>query len=310
MSEQARDNTLILVDYDNVYVTLKNYYRDLDKPNVMYDVITQIKEKYKDDNILSYRLFADFQKVQISDEGYEILKGNHVEIEHVFNGKNASDVILMINCMKYMMQYPHINKIVLVSSDSDIVPIFHEVQLLDKKLEVLYFDINTGSEHKNHIKEIGIANMSLESLLNVPTYIEHSCADDFFNDKISNKDFFSRQLQAINNIIEEEYNKYPKKDDSGNVISGGGTSYSALREGIKNRCICPAIELSKNQGNKYMDFLAMLQEKDVLYKYNYDFNEKNFYTYLLNEVTLLQLGINISNMKKESHYGVKSGVKI
>ena len=62
MSEQARDNTLILVDYDNVYVTLKNNYRDFKNPNIMYDVITEIKKHYSADNILSYRLFADFSK--------------------------------------------------------------------------------------------------------------------------------------------------------------------------------------------------------------------------------------------------------
>ena len=54
------DNTLILVDYDNVYVTLKNNYRDFKNPNIMYDVITEVKKYYSDDNILSYRLFADF----------------------------------------------------------------------------------------------------------------------------------------------------------------------------------------------------------------------------------------------------------
>lgn len=299
----VKDNTLILVDYDNVFVTLKNYYRDLDRPNVMYDVITEIKELYKDDNILSYRLFADFQKVQISDEGYKILKESHVEIEHVFNGKNASDVILMINCMKYMMQYPHISKIVLVSSDSDIVPIFHEVQLLNRKLEVLYFDINTGAEHKKHINEVGIKNMALESLLKVPTYVEQVDLDSFFNYKISNKAFFTRQLEAINDIIVVEYHKYLKKDSSGIIISGGGTSFNALLEGMKSRCICPAVELSKNQMGKYINFLEMLQDKDILYRYDFTYNGKQYYSYLLKENTLLSLGITISDLKKELDYG-------
>lgn len=49
------DNTLILVDYDNVYVTLKNNYRDFRNPNIMYDVITNIKEHYKTDNVLNYK---------------------------------------------------------------------------------------------------------------------------------------------------------------------------------------------------------------------------------------------------------------
>lgn len=296
------DNTIILVDYDNVYVTLKNYYRNILRPDIMYDVITEIRKRYNNDNVLSIKLFADFQKVQISDVGYEILKENHVEIEHVFNGKNASDVILMINCMKYMMQYPHISKIVLVSSDSDIVPIFHEVQLLNKKLEVLYFDVNTGAEHKKHIKEVGIPNMMLEALLSVPVYIECDDIDEFYNLKKSDITLFTKQLQAINDIIEEEYNKYLKKDVTGNIISGGGTGYNTLLEGVKNNCVCPAIELSKNQGGKYTNFLDMLQSKNILYRYDFVFNNKNFYTFLLNENVLSQLGIVINNLKRECDF--------
>lgn len=86
------------------------------------------------------------------------------EIEHVFNGKNASNGILIINCMKCMNQYPHIDKIVLISSDSDLVPIFREVQLQNKILEVLYFEINTGKDHIQHIREIGILNNSIENV--------------------------------------------------------------------------------------------------------------------------------------------------
>lgn len=58
--------------------TLQNTYRDFKNPFIMYDVISKIRERYKDDNIICFKLFADFQKVKISDEGYEILKRNHV----------------------------------------------------------------------------------------------------------------------------------------------------------------------------------------------------------------------------------------
>lgn len=297
------DNTLILVDYDNVYVTLKNNYRDFRNPNIMYDVITEVKKYYSDDNILSYRLFADFQKVQISNEGYEILKKNHVEIEHVFNGKNASDVILMINCMKYLMQYPHINKIVLISSDSDIVPIFHEVQLLNKKLEVLYFDVNTGSEHKNHIKEIGIPSITLESLLGLDVYPEIATVDDLYVFKTKDKEYFEQLLQNINDIIVDLSSVYNKKDALGNVVCAGGVHISSIIDKANEVGIWPMRENWKGNNS----IMQMLQNKNILIEYPY-YYEKNQKTNILSENYLSDNGININNLLKKSDYSSRTGI--
>lgn len=245
------DKTIILVDYDNVFVTLKNNYRDFKHPNVMYDIITKIRDKYKNDKILSLKLFADFQKAQISDIGYDILKKSHVEIEHVFNGKNASDVILMINCMKYMMQYPHIDKIVLVSSDSDLVPIFHEVELLGKKLEVIYFDINTSKEHIQHIKEIGIDNYTIESILGINKYVECKDIDKFYDYKTSDHESFGLFLNKVNEGIEQMYKKYLKKDNNGNITNAGAVDIPNLTYYLRENCIVPERELWKN-GNEIL----------------------------------------------------------
>lgn len=294
----VKDNTLILVDYDNVFITLKNNYRDFRNPNIMYDVITKVKEHYKEDNILSYKLFADFQKVQISDEGYEILKKNHVEIEHVFNGKNASDVILMINCMKYMLQYPHINKIVLISSDSDIVPIFHEVQLLNKKLEVLYFDVNTGVEHKEHIKQIGIPNITIENLLGIEVYPTIKSSDDLYTYKNKDKKYFNEFLQKLNDTIREISRGYDKKDSSGNVICAGGVSLRDISEKANEVGLWALRECTRNENN----VLVMLQEKNILIEHSYQYNKKSQKTYILSEQYLQDNGITITNLLKISNY--------
>lgn len=296
------DNTLILVDYDNVFVTLKNNYRDFRNPNIMYDVVSKIKDKYSGDNILSCRLFADFQKVQISDEGYDILKKSHVEIEHVFNGKNASDVILMINCMKYMMQYPHINKIVLVSSDSDLVPIFHEVKLLNKKLEVMFFEVNTSNEHIEHMKEADIIHHSIEKLMEVATYKEYPDLETFYNSKILNKDYFSQLLENINRVMLEAYNKFLNKDGMGNVTNAGIVKISELIEQIREQGICAENELRKNTNTSYVNLFNMLQEKNILIRHDYSINGKNYNTLILSETYLSQNSIIIDNLLKANDY--------
>lgn len=296
------NNTLILVDYDNVFVTLKNNYRDFKQPNIMYDVITKIKEYYADDNVLSCRLFADFQRVQISEEGYNILRKAHVEIEHVFNGKNASDVILMINCMKYMMQYPHIDKIVLVSSDSDLVPIFHEVKLLNKQLEVLYFDINTSDEHKKHMAETNIIHHSIETLLGIKPYQECSDIDSFYAYKTADKLYFTTLLQIINDLLRNEYNKYIKKDASGKITSLGFIKFSDLVDKMKVNAICPEREFTRNPVDRFHNFTDMLTGKNIIESYSFTIAGKTMNTILLSQSYLTMNDITITNLLQKEDY--------
>ena len=298
------DKTIILVDYDNVFVTLKNNYRDFKHPNVMYDIITKIRDKYKNDKILSLKLFADFQKAQISDIGYDILKKSHVEIEHVFNGKNASDVILMINCMKYMMQYPHIDKIVLVSSDSDLVPIFHEVELLGKKLEVIYFDINTSKEHIQHIKEIGIDNYTIESILGINKYVECKDIDEFYDYKTSDHESFGLFLNKVNEGIEQMYKKYLKKDNNGNITNAGAVDIPNLTYYLRENCIVPERELWKNGNDNYNNIVSLLLDKKILIQHVYEANNKKFTTFILSEAYLNSKSIHVDGLITANDYPI------
>lgn len=298
------DKTIILVDYDNVFVTLKNNYRDFKHPNVMYDIITKIRDKYKNDKILSLKLFADFQKAQISDIGYDILKKSHVEIEHVFNGKNASDVILMINCMKYMMQYPHIDKIVLVSSDSDLVPIFHEVELLGKKLEVIYFDINTSKEHIQHIKEIGIDNYTIESILGINKYVECKDIDEFYDYKTSDHESFGLFLNKVNEGIEQMYKKYLKKDNNGNITNAGAVDIPNLTYYLRENCIVPERELWKNGNDNYNNIVSLLLDKKILIQHVYEANNKKFTTFILSEAYLNSESIHVDGLITANDYPI------
>lgn len=298
------DKTIILVDYDNVFVTLKNNYRDFKHPNVMYDIITKIRDKYKNDKILSLKLFADFQKAQISDIGYDILKKSHVEIEHVFNGKNASDVILMINCMKYMMQYPHIDKIVLVSSDSDLVPIFHEVELLGKKLEVIYFDINTSKEHIQHIKEIGIDNYTIESILGINKYVECKDIDEFYDYKTSDHESFGLFLNKVNEGIEQMYKKYLKKDNNGNITNAGAVDIPNLTYYLRENCIVPERELWKNGNDNYNNIVSLLLDKNILIQHVYEANNKKFTTFILSEAYLNSESIHVDGLITANDYPI------
>lgn len=252
---------------------------------------------------MSFRLFADFQKVQISDEGYDILKKNQVEIEHVFNGRNASDVLLMINCMKYMMHYPYISKIALVSSDSDLIPIFHEIQLLNKKLEVLYSEINISDDHIKHMEDAKIIHESIENLMHVSKYKECSELDEFYNSKVSDNTYFTELLNKINGIIIDAYNKYLKKDAAGNVENAGITKLSDLLiEEMKKLGICPEREFKKPTATSYENIIQMLQDKNILIRHDYTIKGKNYNTLILSETYLAAHSINIDNLIKSTDF--------
>ena len=204
--------------------------------------------------------------------------------------------------MKFMMQYPHINKIILVSSDSDLVPIFHEVQLLNKKLEVLYFDVNTAEDHKRHIKEIGIANISIESLLQLQEYKICNGLEEFYEYKKSDKIYFEQLLQCINDIIKELYNKYLKTDDSGNILNVGCATVETIAHKIKENGICCEKELNKNTTMVYCNLLEMLLDKKILVKHVYSLKEKPYTTFILSEEYLNSNDININDLVKKNQF--------
>lgn len=299
---KVKENTIILVDYDNVFITLENNYRDFQHKTIMYDVITKIRHKYASDNILCFKLFADFQKIIISDIGYGILKQCNVEIEHVFGGKNAADVTLMLTCMKMIHQYPHVEKFVLISSDSDMMPIFKEIQLADKKLDVIYSGVNASIDYISHIQNVGINNTTIESVLGLEVAEDIETVDELYQIKTKNKLYFQQLLQHVNDAIYLTYDKYLRTNWQGDIVSVGSASAATITTYLSECGVCPERELKKNSGHKHCIFISMLLDKGILMYHEYKLGRKILGTYILSEQYLDDHKLYVDGLIKKCDY--------
>ena len=221
------DNTAIYIDYDNVYIMLERYYQRQDSSSLAVDIVKEIRNLYKDDKILTFKAFCDFQK---SGKQLSELQKQLVELRHVYSSgegdgrKNASDIALAIDVVKNLFNKPDCNKYVLVSSDSDMLPLINEITYNGKKVEVIYSTRGIKDGYEENIKEWGITSYTIEGLLKIEPYTEIN--DEEIETNLSDI------LDIINEGINLEYTKYAKEVDG--KRSFGTSSRKSIRESLKS----------------------------------------------------------------------------
>lgn len=143
-SKNLLENVAIFVDYDNVYWTLqKNYNHDPDHKNPEKNLFNQLWQRYGQDNVRTFRVYADFQYIRTSLTN---LQKNRVQIRHVYsNGKesensrkNSSDIELCIDAIENTYKDQNISCYVFVTADSDMIPILSRLMYKGKRVELFY----------------------------------------------------------------------------------------------------------------------------------------------------------------------------
>ncbi|MFD2442529.1 NYN domain-containing protein [Bacillus sp. CGMCC 1.16607] len=137
------DNVAIFVDYDNVYWTLENNYKhNPDSDDSAKNLFVQLWERYKQDNVRTFRAYADFQKIKTS---LTSLQKKRVQIRHVYSNekqgdhrKNSSDIELCIDAIESTYKDPNISCYVFVTADSDMIPILSRLMYKGKRVELFY----------------------------------------------------------------------------------------------------------------------------------------------------------------------------
>lgn len=200
------EKTGIFIDYDNVYITLEQYYETVSNDNLKTIIIEKIREHFKGNKILSIKAFADFQKINMA---LTVLQKNQVELRHVYSSndrKNASDIALAISVIKSIYSQEHIDKYVIVSSDSDMLPIINEITYFDKGIFVIYSEFGSKEGYDEYLSKEKCE--TIEKILNLTPY---KPIEDF---EITGN--IIDYLENINEGIRETFNKYSH--------SGGGTT--------------------------------------------------------------------------------------
>ncbi|ASF54209.1 hypothetical protein WYY_16467 [Bacillus velezensis M27] len=150
-SERKLDNVAIFVDYDNVYWSLmNNYSHDPDYQSEDKNLFSRLWERYGQDNVRSFRVYADFNKLR---SNMTSLQKKRVQIRHVYsNGKdgdhrkNASDIELCIDAIENTYKDPSISCYVFVTADSDMIPIMSRLMYKGKRVE-LYYSAKNAPKH-------------------------------------------------------------------------------------------------------------------------------------------------------------------
>lgn len=189
-SKSLLDNVAIFIDYDNVYWTLKKYYNhDPDHHDPEKNLFNRLWERYGQDHVRTFRVYADFQQVRTS---LTSLQQNRVQIRHVYsngkdgeNRKNSSDIELCIDAIENTYKESNITCYVFVTADSDMIPILSRMMYKGKRVELFYL------------------SKAAPKYVDMSTYVHH-CEDliDFLNIKqikYNIEDYIEQALQLIIN---------------------------------------------------------------------------------------------------------------
>lgn len=280
-------NTVVFVDYDNVYITLDKNYVNFERLDLRKDVILEIENKYKRDKICESKLFLDFGKIKLTDDEFSTFKNNHIRLEHVYSGKNASDVYLMLDIMKTLSHDNEINKFIIISSDSDMLPIINELKRRRKEVVVGYFEINTDLKYIEYLNKITDECFSIEKLLHLKKYIPNNI------DKFKDNEFIRKILPKLDAIIEEIYKSFLKKDEHGKIKSVGTVNKGNLREKLEYYSIFPIEDFKAG-----FAIQTLLSEK-IIYEY---ITPSGYGTLLINQQLLTDNNISFNISIKEADF--------
>lgn len=140
------ENACIFIDFDNLYYSMRNYA--IDVTDKSYDVCHFLNTIYGKDKIRGFRAYADFEQVQVS---LRKLQENRVQIRNVYGNnkddkyrKNASDIELSIDAIEMTYRDKNIDTYVIVTSDSDMIPIMSRLKYKGKKVHLYYTSQNSS----------------------------------------------------------------------------------------------------------------------------------------------------------------------
>ncbi|ATP42146.1 NYN domain-containing protein [Solibacillus sp. R5-41] len=149
------ENVGIFIDYDNVYWTLMNNHKHNPNSNESEkNIFEKLWNTYGRENVRTFKAYADFDKV---DTNLTSLQKKRVQIRHVYsNGKdedkrkNSSDIELSIDVIESTYRELNINRYVIVTADSDMIPLVSRLMYKGKIVDLYYLE-DAVSDGKNNI---------------------------------------------------------------------------------------------------------------------------------------------------------------
>ena len=252
------------MDYDNVFWSILEYYGndpliDTKFKNKKGEILSGnfidiINQRYDDNFISIFNAYADFQQItrfnKGSDHMYK-LQARRVTVKNVFgntnqneNRKNASDIELSIDVCETLFTKPEIDTYVIVSADSDMIPIINRLLYSNKKV-VLYY-----------LKEAISRDGSILSYAKENIPIDGKEVLNLEYKKLTNKEI---EAVYLNPVLDELINLDRNNKKTGNYI--GYTWY-------KNRLLNNGININGNRielsGENIIRILDYMYNQDLI----------------------------------------------
>lgn len=195
--------TAIYIDYDNLYRSIDESYSKFTGSEVVRKIISYFDNS--DYKIKLIKAFCDFKN---SSQEIEDLQDNLVELRHINsagNGKsNASDIGLAIDVIKSFFNTKKFENYVIVSSDSDMLPLILELNYQGKEVNLVYLKSKISDKYINMLNQrANIKTVEIEDILDVEIH-EPIKKSTLHNDL----ELVSKYLNLINEIINDTYAKY------------------------------------------------------------------------------------------------------
>lgn len=199
-------STAIYIDYDNLFRSINESYAQFQTYQVVNHIIGKIEQKNNDVHLV--KAFCDFQTA--TNEIHE-LQQSLVELRHINSigeGKsNASDIALAIDVMKSLYNPRIFDHYVIVSSDSDMLPLVLELSYQGKKVTIVYLESKMKMPYTKSL-ENRVDLMKIEDILQVETYKTL----DVYQLKENNGKLIESYLNVINkemNLLFVKYHSQP-----------------------------------------------------------------------------------------------------
>ncbi|MBQ0140890.1 MAG: NYN domain-containing protein [Kurthia sp.] len=161
-------STAIYIDYDNLFRSINESYSQFQTYEVVNNIIGKMEQLKNKVHLV--KAFCDFETA--SNEIHE-LQQSLVELRHVNSigeGKsNASDIALAIDVVKSLYSNREFEHYVIVSSDSDMLPLVLELSYQGKKVTLVYLESKIKIPYTESLKN-RISLLKIEDLLQVDTY--------------------------------------------------------------------------------------------------------------------------------------------
>ncbi|NLY53733.1 MAG: NYN domain-containing protein [Firmicutes bacterium] len=143
-------NVAVLIDYENVYWSMKNNYMLVPQPGRLIELIKQ--EAQKEGQVVLMLAYADFDQPEFKGLQTD-LQRRSVEPRHVFSKsfpegvrKNAADIELSLDALELMYTREDIDTYVLVCGDRDLIQLIRKLHTRNKRVNVIGVARTTSSD--------------------------------------------------------------------------------------------------------------------------------------------------------------------